>query len=112
MMTGWSPQIEVAQRGDEIVVRADLPGLTRDDVDIEVDQGILSISGERRQESRDEREGFIRSERSYGTFFRAIPLPETVNPDDISATFRNGVLEVSIPVPEDQQRRRRRVEIT
>jgi HSP20 family protein len=112
LMTGWAPQIEVVQRGDEIVVRADLPGLDREDVDVEINEGMLSISGERRQESRDEREGFIRSERSYGSFYRAIPLPESVNPEEIQATFRNGVLEVTIPVPEDQQQRRRRIPVT
>jgi HSP20 family protein len=112
LMTGWAPQIEIVQRGDRIVVRADLPGLEREDVEVEIDEGMLTISGERRQESRDEREGFIRSERSYGSFYRAIPLPDSVDTEQISATFRNGVLEVSIPVPEDQQQRRRRIQVT
>ncbi len=78
---------------------------------IEVEDGILTLSGERRQESREEREGFYRSERSYGNFYRSIPLPEGVNEDDISATFGDGVLEVRVPVPAQQQRRGRKVEI-
>ncbi|HEX6050719.1 MAG TPA: Hsp20/alpha crystallin family protein [Gemmatimonadaceae bacterium] len=109
--SAWVPPIEVQQKGNELVVRADLPGLKRDEVSVEVDDGVLTLSGERRQESREEREGFYRSERSYGSFYRAIPLPEGVNEDDIQATFGDGVLEVRVPVPEQQQRRGRRVEI-
>jgi HSP20 family protein len=107
----WMPPIEVQQKDNELVVRADLPGLKREDVSIEVDDGVLTLSGERRQESREEREGFYRSERSYGSFYRAIPLPEGANEDDISATFGDGVLEVHVPVPEQQQRRGRKIEI-
>ena len=92
-------------------MRADLPGLKRDDITVEVDDGVLTLSGERRQENREEREGFYRSERSYGSFYRTIPLPEGVEEDDISATFDEGVLEVRVPVPEQAQRRARRVEI-
>jgi HSP20 family protein len=110
-MGTWMPQIEVQQRNNELVVRADLPGLKRDDVTVEVEDGVLTLSGERRQENEEERQGFYRSERSYGSFYRAIPLPEGVNEDDISATFGDGVLEVRVPVPEQQQRRGRRVEI-
>ena len=107
----WMPQVEVQQRKNELIVRADLPGLKRDDVTVEVDDGVLTLSGERRQENQEERQGFYRSERSYGSFYRAIPLPEGVNEDDISASFGDGVLEVRVPVSEQQQRRGRRVEI-
>ncbi len=110
-MGTWMPQVEVQQRNNELIVRADLPGLKRDDVTVEVDDGVLTLSGERRQEEQEEREGFYRSERSYGSFYRAIPLPEGVKEDDISASFGDGVLEVRVPVPEQQQRRGRRVEI-
>lgn len=107
----WMPQVEVQQRNNELIVRADLPGLKRDDVTVEVDDGVLTLSGERRQENQEERQGFYRSERSYGSFYRAIPLPEGVNEDDISASFGDGVLEVRVPVSEQPQRRGRRVEI-
>jgi HSP20 family protein len=99
------PHIDVQQRGNELVVKADLPGLRPEDVNVSVDRGILTISGERRREEREEREGFIRSEVSYGTFYRTIPLPDGADEGRVAATFRNGVLEVTIPVSERQQGR-------
>jgi len=80
-------------------------------VNIEVENGVLTLSGERRHEDEENREGFYRSERIYGSFYRAIPLPEGVNEDQISATFNDGVLEVRVPLPQEQQRRGRRIEI-
>ena len=100
------PHIDVQQRGNELVVKADLPGLRPEDINVAVDRGVLTISGERRQEEREEREGFIRSEISYGTFYRTIPLPDGADEERVAATFRNGVLEVTIPVSERQQGRR------
>ena len=107
----WSPQVEVFEREDRLVVRADLPGLTKDDVKVEVADGALSISGERRQEHEEKREGFYRSERSYGSFYRRIPLPEGASADDATATFNNGVLEITLQAPQ-RQSRSRRLEIT
>jgi len=105
----WSPQIEAFQRGDELVVRADLPGLTKDDVKIEIHDDQLIIRGERRQEHEEGRrgEGQYRSERRYGSFYRSIPLPEGVNADNAKAAFRNGVLEITIPAPQPQAQGRR-----
>jgi HSP20 family protein len=100
------PHIDVQQRGNELVVKADLPGLRPEDINVAVDRGVLTISGERRQEEREEREGFIRSEVSYGTFYRTIPLPDGADEERVAATFRNGVLEITIPVSERQQGRR------
>jgi HSP20 family protein len=100
------PHIEVQQRGNQLVVKADLPGLRSEDINVSVDRGVLTISGERRLEEREEREGFIRSEVSYGTFYRTIPLPDGADEERVAATFRNGVLEVTIPVSERQQGRR------
>jgi HSP20 family protein len=107
----WVPQMELLQRGNELVVRADLPGITPDDVDIEVDDGVLTISGERRHNSEDRQEGFYRSERSYGAFTRSLALPEGVNEEQIGARFEHGVLEVTVPLPQQQQQRGRRVQI-
>ena len=108
----WAPPMEVVQRGNELVVRADLPGLTPDDVQIDVEDGVLTVSGERRQEHEERDEGFYRSERSYGAFSRSIALPEGVDPDQVRATFQNGVLDVTVPLPQQQQRQRgRRVQI-
>ena len=100
------PHIELEQRRDALVVRADLPGLTPEDINVAVDHGVLTISGERRQENREERDGFIRSELSYGSFFRTVPLPEGADESRVSAVFRNGVLEITIPVSGQQQGRR------
>jgi len=103
---GWSPQIEVFQQEGQLVLRADLPGLNKDDVKVEITDDALTLQGERRQEHKESREGFFRSERSYGSFYRAIPLPEGVKAEEAQATFRNGVLEVSIPVSQQQGRSR------
>lgn len=109
----WTPAIEVFERGNELVVRADLPGLKREDVNVEVDNGVLTISGERRSEYEEESpEGFYRSERIYGVFSRSIPLPEGVKEDQVKATFQDGVLEVTIPKPEGEQSRRRKINIS
>ncbi|MFN2567022.1 MAG: Hsp20 family protein [Gemmatimonadaceae bacterium] len=107
----WSPQVEVLERGDSLVVRADLPGVKRDDVEVNVENDVLTIRGERRQERSETEGGYRRSERSYGTFFRQIPLPEDVEPSQIEASYEDGVLEVRIPSARDQQRSRRRIEI-
>jgi HSP20 family protein len=103
----WSPQIETFEREGQLVLRADLPGLKKDDVNVEITDNDITISGERRNEDEERREGFYRSERSYGSFFRSIPLPEGVNADDAKATFQNGVLEITMQAPQLQSRGRR-----
>ena len=95
----WVPQIEVLQNNGQFMVRADLPGLTKDDVKVEVTEDFLAISGERKEEKEEKREGFYRSERNYGSFYRQIPLPEGAKTENAAATFTNGVLEISIPAP-------------
>lgn len=102
----WSPQVEAFQRGDKFVVRADLPGMNKDDVKVEVENNLLTISGERTDESEENREGYFRSERSYGQFYRAIPLPEGVNAEQCDATFKDGVLEVSLKAPQQREKSR------
>ena len=93
----WVPQIEVLQNNGQFMVRADLPGLTKNDVKVEVTDDLLTISGERKEEKEEKREGFYRSERSYGSFYRQIPLPEGAKTENAAATFRNGVLEITMP---------------
>ncbi len=107
----WSPQVETFRRGDELVVRADLPGLSRDDIEVEVDDGVLTIHGERNQEQHDEDDGYYRTERSYGRFSRSIALPEGADPDRCDAMFKDGVLEITIPTPPVPQRRARRLQV-
>lgn len=109
--TTWAPQVETFRRGDKLVVRADLPGLSKDDVQVEVDDGVLAISGERSEEHRDERDDYFVSERSYGRFYRAIPLPEGVSGEQCDATFKDGVLEVSFPAPKEGEKKAKRVQI-
>jgi HSP20 family protein len=94
----FAPPIEVQQRPDAVVLRLDLPGVEADEIDVRIDNGNLIISGERRQEHREEREGLVRTEISYGSFHRAIPLPEGADEDRMTAQLRNGTLEVTIPV--------------
>jgi HSP20 family protein len=107
----WSPQVEVFQRDKQFVVRADLPGLAKDDIDVNITDDAIVLKGERRQESEENEEGYYRSERSYGSFYRSIPLPEGVNPDEANASFRNGVLEITMPAPEQAEKRSKRLEI-
>lgn len=96
----WLPQIEVVQDNGRFKVRADLPGLAKDDVNVEVTGNLLTISGERNEEKEEKREGFYRSERSYGSFYRQIPLPEGAETGKAAATFRDGVLEITMPAPQ------------
>jgi HSP20 family protein len=107
----WAPQVETFRKDGNIVVRADLPGLTKDNVNIEVDDDVLVISGERSDETRDERDDYYRSERSYGRFFRAIQLPDGADADKIDATFKDGVLEVTIPTPAVTTPKNRQIKI-
>lgn len=108
----WIPQIETLRRDDKIIIRADLPGMSRDDVNVEIEKGMLKISGERREEHEEERDEYYRTERSYGSFLRTIPLPEGVSEDQTKATFRDGVLEVSVPAPkQESQQHGRRIDI-
>ena len=108
---GWSPQIETVRRGDEIVIRADVPGVRKEDLHVELDDGVLTLSGERRSENEENRDGYYRSERSYGQFERAIALPDGVEADQCKASFTDGVLEVTLPAPKEQQRKAKRIEI-
>jgi HSP20 family protein len=103
----WSPQVEVFERDGRLFLRADLPGLTKDDVNVEITDDAIVISGERRKEQEEKREGYYHTERSYGSFYRRIQLPEGVNADDAHATFRNGVLEINLKAPQREQRGRR-----
>jgi HSP20 family protein len=105
-LTRWSPAIEVFQRENNLVVRAELPGLNKEDVKVEMTDDGLILHGERKQESEEKREGFYRSERSYGQFYRLIPLPDDIDPDNVRAEFKNGVLEINVPVTQSKQRRR------
>lgn len=96
----WIPAMDLVETGDHYVLHADLPGLSEKDVNIELESNVLTISGERRSEHTDEKGGYRRVERAYGSFARSLTLPEGVNPDAVQASFDKGVLEVRIPKPE------------
>ena len=105
--SAWLPSLEVTERGGKLIIRADVPGLTKDDVKVEVSDDVLRIEGERRQEREDKRKGVYRSERTYGRFYREVPLPEGVDPEQATASFKNGVLEVTMPAPPPAAKGRR-----
>jgi HSP20 family protein len=107
----WSPEVETFRRGDKLIVRADLPGLNKEDLKVDVDGNVLTIEGERSEESRDEDDGYYHTERSYGHFYRAIPLPDGVDATQCDATFKDGVLEVTLAAPKTPERTGRRIEI-
>ena len=108
----WAPQVESFQRGDQFVVRADLPGLKKEDVSVEIAGDALTIEGERRDEHEEEREGVFTSERSYGSFCRVVTLPEGAIADSAKASFVNGVLEVTVNAPPREVARGRKIEIS
>jgi HSP20 family protein len=107
----WAPAIEAFQRGSEFVVRADVPGLSREDLSVEIGDEALTIQGERKYDHEEEREGVFRSERGYGSFCRVVPLPEGAVTESAKANFKDGVLEVVLQAPSRETRRGRRIEI-
>jgi HSP20 family protein len=100
----WAPALDAFVEGEELHVRVEIPGIDPDaDVDIEVDNGVLTISGERKQEKKHEGEGWFRSEMSYGRFERRIGLPEGADTEQVRATYDKGILEVIVPTPAKQK---------
>jgi HSP20 family protein len=104
--TAWVPDVEVLRQPNNLVVRVDLPGIPPDDIEISIDDGLLTIAGERTQEQRSDENGYLRTERSYGTFLRTVVLPEDADESRIEARVENGVLEINIPVAGENRSRR------
>jgi HSP20 family protein len=102
----WVPEMDLVETDDHYMLKADLPGMKPEDVAIEFNDGTLTISGERKAEYERKEKGFFRLERSFGRFSRSLTLPEGIDPDKIAAEFRDGVLEVTIPKPEERKPRR------
>jgi HSP20 family protein len=109
-MRRWMPAMDLIESDDHFVLRADLPGMDENDVKIELEDGALTIAGERKDEHESKAEGYYRVERAFGSFSRSLTLPKGVDPEGVSAGFDRGVLEVRIPKPE--QRKPRRIEIS
>lgn len=108
-MRRWVPAMDLVEAEDHFVLTADLPGLSQEDVTIEVQDKVLTLSGERRAEHETREQGFYRLERATGAFSRSLTLPEGIDPEMVTARFDKGVLEVRIPKPEE--RKPRRIEI-
>ena len=105
----WIPAMDLVEERDHYVLRADLPGVSEDDVKVELEDNVLTISGDRKSEHEQRKEGYYRVERASGAFSRSLTLPEGIDPESIQARFEKGVLEVRVPKPEE--RKPRRVEI-
>jgi HSP20 family protein len=108
---GWYPEIDVFEKDNRLVTKIDLPGMKKEDVKVEVTDGQLAISGERKHETEEKGKEFYRCERDYGSFYRSVPLPEGAKVDDVKATFTDGVLEVSVPLPARAETKVHKVEI-
>lgn len=101
---GWSPSVDVVKHDGDLVLRADLPGIKPDEVKIEVEGDVLTVSGEHREEKEEKKENYVRRERRFGSFSRSMVLPHGVKPDDIEAKSEDGVLEVTIPMPREEEK--------
>lgn len=106
----FSPELDILERDGKLVIRADLPGLSKDNVNVDVSEHSVTIEGERKCEHEQDEEGLYTCERSYGHFHREIPLPEGVKTDTAKANFKNGILEITMDAP-DTSKSRRRIQI-
>jgi HSP20 family protein len=102
----WAPHVDVVERDGKLLISADLPGVKKEDVKVEINQDSVTLQGQRHQEKSSSDRGYYQSERSYGSFYRTIPLPEGVNTEKASATYRDGVLQIEVPAPSQQSRGR------
>jgi len=99
--TMWSPSVDISETADSFIVRAELPGMKKEDIELEVENNVLSIRGERKFEKTDEGENYHFMERSYGSFYRSFTLPKNVDSETIGAEYKDGMLVVSIPKKEE-----------
>ncbi len=110
-LSSWKPVVDIFDRQDSIVIHAELPGITKEDVSIEIKENVLTLKGERSETKEVSEDKYFRKERSFGSFYRAFTLPSTINPDSIKATFKDGVLEIEIPKPEEQKPKQVQIKI-
>ena len=111
LRAGWSPSVDVHENENQIMLRAELPGLAEEDVELTVDKGRLTIQGEKRLEKEDTDGDYRSIESHYGSFYRSFPLPDSVDQDKIEARFDNGVLSVVLPKTEEAQPKRIEVKV-
>ncbi len=106
----WMPRVDVAENKDGLTVKVDLPGVKQEDINISIEDQVLTVKGERKQETQNTEGGFTRTERAYGTFQRMMVLPTTVDADKVKATYRDGVLEITLPTKEEAKPKAIKVE--
>jgi HSP20 family protein len=111
-LTTWAPAVDIYETENELVVKADLPAVTEKDLDVRVENNMLTIRGERKFENKVEQEDYLRVERSYGTFSRSFSLPNTVNSEAIKADYKNGVLTITLPKRAESKPKQVKVNIT
>lgn len=109
--TRWAPRMDVFEKDNQVVMEAELPGINKEDVQVELEGGDLVIRGESRQQREVREEDYFRTERSYGSFYRRIPLQFDVDPNQIQASMNNGVLEVRIPKPPASSTEAKRIQV-
>lgn len=102
----WTPAVDIKETEKEFLIHADIPGVDPNDIDVHMEDGMLTIKGERESETKEEKEGYKRIERQRGSFYRRFSLPDTANADKIRAKSKNGVLEITIPKQEKAQSRK------
>jgi HSP20 family protein len=102
----WTPAVDIKESDNAFTIVADIPGVDAKDIEVHMENGMLTIKGERESEKKEEKEGYKRVERSYGSFYRRFTMPDTANPDKIAAKSKNGVLEITIPKHEKVQPRK------
>lgn len=108
----WSPAVDITEKKDELVLTAELPGMSRDDIEIELENNVLTIRGEKKQEAEDKNRNFHRRERAYGSFRRMLAVPRDVDESAIKASFKKGVLSIELPKSEEARKSARRIEVT
>jgi len=110
-LTTWAPAVDIYETPNELVVKADLPDVNEKDIDVRVENNLLTIRGERKFEKSVSEENFLRVERTYGSFSRSFSLPNTVNAESIGAEYKNGVLTVTLPKREESKPRQVKVTV-
>jgi len=106
LLSGWTPALDVYEEKDSFVVKSELPGMKKEDIEVSFQDGSLSISGERKSESKHEDTDVYRAERYFGRFQRSVSLPATINPDKVKAAYKDGVLTITLPKTDEAKPKR------
>lgn len=107
----WHPTVDVFEKGGKLVVKADLPGMKKEDIQVTLDNGDLILKGERKTEHEVEEKSYYRAERSFGSFFRRMPIPYEIDPAKVEAKFHDGVLEILMPIPKESRPKPQKINV-